>query len=211
MLWCLNFCGCVFFSHVGIKQLVFGGKHLGDWDDDLTTGEDGLKSYKIWNYCMWLVAFLLQSQKWLADLQVSAHCRYSHEDIHFLLQSQKWLADLEVSAHCRYSHEDIQMITSTCFWQQRLEIWSSWHEDGSENLVQKFWEEFTMVILWLALEDTKIEIFLWSKKSQIMYNLRSSWRIQYNVLSVILPTFAPFGMTGFQRMKSTILMDGLAT
>lgn len=117
MFWCLNLCWGVFFSHVGIKQLVFGGKHLGDWDDDLTTGEDGLKSYKIWNYCMWLAAFLLQSQKWLADLETSAHRRYSHEDIHFLLQSQKWLADLEVSAHCRYSHEDIQTITSTCFWQ----------------------------------------------------------------------------------------------
>lgn len=133
------FFGCFVFSHVGIKQLVFGGKHLGDWDDDLTTGEDGLKSYKIWNCCTRLAAFLLQSQKWLADL--------------------------EVSAHCRYSQDDIQTTTSTCFWQQRLEMWSSWHEDGSENLVQKFWEAFTMVVLWLALEDAKIEIFLWSQST----------------------------------------------
>jgi hypothetical protein len=190
---------------------VFGGKHLGDWDDDLTTGEDGLKSYKIWNYCMWLVAFLLQSQKWLADLKVSAHCRYSHEDIHFLLQSQKWLADLEVSAHCHYSCEDIQPITSTCFWQRRLEMWSSWHEDGSENLVRKFWEAFTMVVLWLALEDAKIEIFLWSQSTLacIIYEAVDEFKTMCSVW--ILPTFGPFGMTGFQGMKSTILKDGLAT
>ncbi|XP_024377201.1 uncharacterized protein [Physcomitrium patens] len=32
---------------VGIKQLVFGGKHLGDWDEDLKSNEDGYRAYKI--------------------------------------------------------------------------------------------------------------------------------------------------------------------
>lgn len=34
-------------DHVGIKQLVFGGKNLGDWDEDLITEEAGYRSYKI--------------------------------------------------------------------------------------------------------------------------------------------------------------------
>jgi len=34
-------------DHVGIKQLVFGGKRLGDWDEDLTSDQPDFKSYKI--------------------------------------------------------------------------------------------------------------------------------------------------------------------
>ncbi|KAG0595323.1 hypothetical protein M758_UG158600 [Ceratodon purpureus] len=34
-------------DHVGIKQLVFGGKNLGDWDEDLTSDQPDFKSYKI--------------------------------------------------------------------------------------------------------------------------------------------------------------------
>ncbi len=42
----VSVCG-VCFSHVGIKQLVFGGKLLGDWDEDLTSDQADFKSYKI--------------------------------------------------------------------------------------------------------------------------------------------------------------------
>lgn len=34
-------------DHVGIKQVVFGGKKLGDWDEDLTEGQPDFRSYKI--------------------------------------------------------------------------------------------------------------------------------------------------------------------
>ena len=34
-------------SHVGIKELTFGGKQLGDWDEGMTVAEDGYISYKI--------------------------------------------------------------------------------------------------------------------------------------------------------------------
>ena len=34
-------------SHVGIKQLVFGGKNLGDWDEDLTSDQPDFRSYKV--------------------------------------------------------------------------------------------------------------------------------------------------------------------
>ena len=34
-------------SHVGIKELTFGGKRLGDWDEGMTVAEDGYISYKI--------------------------------------------------------------------------------------------------------------------------------------------------------------------
>lgn len=34
-------------DHVGIKELTFGGTRLGDWDEGMTSEEDGYKSYKI--------------------------------------------------------------------------------------------------------------------------------------------------------------------
>lgn len=41
--------GCVilFCSHIGIKQLIFGGQRLGDWEEGMTDPEDGYKSFKI--------------------------------------------------------------------------------------------------------------------------------------------------------------------
>ncbi|KAJ7538427.1 hypothetical protein O6H91_11G047400 [Diphasiastrum complanatum] len=34
-------------QHVGIKQLIFGGKNFGDWEEGMTNPEDGYKVYKI--------------------------------------------------------------------------------------------------------------------------------------------------------------------
>lgn len=39
--------GLWFGSHVGIKQLVFGGQKLGDWEEGMLDPEDGYKKFKI--------------------------------------------------------------------------------------------------------------------------------------------------------------------
>ena len=156
------FFGCFVFSHVGIKQLVFGGKHLGDWDDDLTTGEDGLKSYKIWNCCTRLAAFLLQSQKWLADLEVGAHCRYGQEDI------QTTTSTCLLTAEIR----NVKLLTWRWVRKSGPKILRSIHDGGPVTCPR-------------GREDWDFSL---KPKHSGMYNPHISWWIQYNVLSMILPT-----------------------
>lgn len=43
----INSLACVSSEHVGIKELTFGGKRLGDWEEGMTSTEDGYISYKI--------------------------------------------------------------------------------------------------------------------------------------------------------------------
>eukprot|EP01018_Ginkgo_biloba_P022366 Gb_14630 [translate_table: standard] len=38
---------CLSSDYIGIKQLVFGGKRLGDWEQGMTSVEDGYKVFKI--------------------------------------------------------------------------------------------------------------------------------------------------------------------
>lgn len=43
----INSLAAVSSDHVGIKELTFGGRRLGDWDEGMTSKEDGYISYKI--------------------------------------------------------------------------------------------------------------------------------------------------------------------
>lgn len=43
--WHSEFC-C---RYLGIKQVSFGGRRLGDWEEGMTSPEDGYKCFKIWS------------------------------------------------------------------------------------------------------------------------------------------------------------------
>lgn len=43
----INSLAVVSSEHVGIKELTFGGKRIGDWEEGMTSVEDGYISYKI--------------------------------------------------------------------------------------------------------------------------------------------------------------------
>lgn len=89
--------------YLGIQQVVFGGRRMGDWEEGMTSTEDGYKSFKVWdrfNALTFLVSQLVHMRACWGSSQIKKESQLCRWDVICQVCSIEW-SSLRIGRLCK--------------------------------------------------------------------------------------------------------------
>lgn len=89
--------------YLGIQQVVFGGRRMGDWEEGMTSTEDGYKSFKVWdrfNALTFLVSQLVHMRACWGSSQIKKESQLCRWDVICQVCSIEW-SSLRIGCLCK--------------------------------------------------------------------------------------------------------------